>query len=120
MKKIIIFAAVSLLIASQAFAVGGTGTATGTLTTATTGVSAYGGTTATCATLIGKTSTGVGLGWSTGTNGYSVSTQHKSGTRTFGTSYDSTSIFYKDTTAGAVQTAGTATDQTAFSGWVSM
>ena len=43
--------------------------------------------------LIGKSSTGVGVAWMTGTGGYALITQHKSGTKGFATSYDSTSMF---------------------------
>ena len=119
MKKIIIILALSLM-ASQAFA---NGTATGTLSTSTTGLSAWGGIlAASCTTLIGKTSTGVGLGWSVGPNGYSLVTQHKSGSRAFGTAYNSTSIFYADVTnVGTAVSTPTLSDQTAFNtGWTSM
>jgi len=88
MKKIILAVAVTLF-ASQAFAATGSGTATGAIATmlATPGLSAYGGKVATNPpTLIGKTSTGVGLGWSTGATGYAMETQHKSGNRAYGTS----------------------------------
>ncbi len=49
--------------------------------------------------LIGKTSTGVGLGIATGPVGYALTTQHLSGTKAFGSRHDSTSIFTKDATA---------------------
>jgi len=61
-------------------------------------------TTATATTaLIGKTSTGVGLACSTTRLGYSIMTQHLQGSKAFGTSFDSTSIFSED-----VGTVGTA------------
>ena len=120
MKKIILFVAFSLLVAGQAFADGAT---SATLSLSSTGLSAFGGADGShCTTLIGKTSTGVGFGWNVGAQGYALSTQHKSGTRAFGTSFDSTSIYYKDTTAGALVSTGTVghSDSSAFAGWVSM
>ena len=120
MKKIALFLAFSLLVASQAFA---DGTTSSNLSLSSTGLSAYGGADAThCTTLIGKTSTGVGLGWNVGPQGYALSTQHKSGTRAFGTSYDSTSIYYQETPAGTLVSTGTVghSDSSAFTGWVSM
>ena len=97
MKNLIIIVAFSLLAASQAFADGAPSAA---LSLTSTGLSAYGGSsTSTCTTLIGKTSTGVGLGWNAGPQGYALTTQHKSGSRAFGTSFDSTSIYYLDVTS---------------------
>lgn len=92
MKKISFFVAVSLFVASSAFA------ATSfpiDLTKA--GKTLRGDKTSASGTtpLIGKTSTGVGLGYfgnATGT-GYAIITQHKNGTKIFGSSFDSTSVF---------------------------
>jgi len=71
--------------------------------------------------LIGKTSTGVGIGLlcvAEGT-GYSLVTQHLNGTKAFGSSYDSTSIFAIDVSnVGAPQLGvPTATDTTNFTTW---
>ncbi|GAC1447298.1 MAG: hypothetical protein PVSMB11_08600 [Desulfuromonadaceae bacterium] len=123
MKKIIIIVAFSLFAAGQAFAAG----ATGTMSLATTGKALYGDkTTATVnTTLIGKTSTGVGLGVSSGPVGYAMLSQHKSGTREFGTAYNSTSVFYVDIAAANIGTpfltVPGASDASVFAtGWTSM
>jgi hypothetical protein len=70
---------------------------------------------------IGRTSTNVGVAWQTNVNGYALMTQHKSGTKAYGSSYDSTAIYQ---TAGAVDPgtpaynggALTATDTKDFTG----
>ncbi|MBV5338615.1 MAG: hypothetical protein J0665_03510 [Deltaproteobacteria bacterium] len=68
------------------------------LTAATTGKSVFATATATAPTgtaqeLIGKTSTGVGVGLLTSSLGYCLVTQHINGTKAFGSAHDSTSIF---------------------------
>jgi hypothetical protein len=125
MKKIIALLAFSLLAATQVFAAGNSITMATDLTStsAKTGLTLYGDkTTATNqTTLIGKTSTGVALGAMSGAGGYALITQHKSGNRAFATSYDSTSVFYKDATVGtAVLAVPTKTDSSDFSAWTSM
>jgi hypothetical protein len=125
MKKIIVIAALSLLAATPAFA---DLAASGALVLTSTGLSVYGsnatGAVAVGTTpLIGKTSTGVGFGWKTGAGGYAILTQHKSGTRIFGSSHDSTSIVYKDTAPGVIPASSdtpSVSDFTAFGGWTSM
>jgi hypothetical protein len=119
MKKIIMILALSLFAAGSAFAAG---TNTGTLDLTKTGLSAYGQKGAGADILLGKTSTGVGLGWATSANGYSMVTQHKSGTRAFGTSYDTTSMFFVDKAVGTAAATPSASDSTAFGtgGWQSM
>ena len=104
MKKIIILTAISLLFVPSAFATGSL-----TLSLTTTGLSVYGAKSGVTMTvgdpgviLIGKTSTGVGVGLESEDAGYSVETQHKNGTKAFGSSFDSTSIYTKDVTAGTV------------------
>ncbi len=100
MKKIIIITTLLLFAASTSFA-GVSISMPGTLTKALTGKTVYGaasGTATTGSPLIGKTSTGVGIGLlctATGT-GYSMVTQHTSGTKAYGTTYDGTSIYAKD------------------------
>lgn len=116
----------SLLIATSAFA--GTSITMSSDLTATgskSGLSVYGDKTdATAATsaLIGKTSTGVSVGLLTGAGGYAVITQHKNGTKAFGSSFDSTSIFSSNVTTGAallaVPTEATSKDFTGT--WSSM
>lgn len=125
MKKIITTIAFSLFVATQAFAAA-TIDMPADLTAATTvtGGTLFGDkTTATASTtLIGKTSTGVALAAKTGTGGYAMVTQHKSGNRAFATSYDSTSVFYKDVVSvgTAVKSTVTKSDATEFSSWNSM
>lgn len=119
--KTLIFLFVALTFASTSFAA-----ASGALSLASgsTGVSLYGvvGTgTAAAATdpLIGKCSTGVGIGWNTTAAGYSIVTQHKSGSKVLGTSFDSTSIYSKEVaTVGTTEfsSAPTTTDTTDFTG----
>lgn len=128
MKKIIVFIAFSLLTSAQAFAGN-----TVILSLSTTGKALWGDVTgatianpgASPSVLIGKTSTGVGLGARTGAVGYAMTTQHKSGSRAFGTAYDATAVFYKDVTVGSLTDTGalitpTATDSSIYSGWTSM
>jgi hypothetical protein len=89
------------------------------------GSNVYGNTVAATAgtALIGKTSTNVGLGWSTNTGGYALETQHTSGTKAFGTASDATSIYQ-----APVVTVGTVVAPTSWttgassfgSGWTTM
>ena len=125
MKKIIALTVFSLLVSGQAFALN-TITMNSDLTAAAakSGLSLYGDksdATQATATLIGKTSTGVSVGVKVGAGGYAMVTQHKSGIKAFGTSFNSTSVFYKDATAGtAVLTVPNNTDATDFAAWQSM
>ena len=125
MKKMIIIVALSLFAASSAFA-GGAATiamdanlATGT----NNGLSIWASTAAGGATsgtgLISKTSTGVAVAMSTATTGYAVVTQHKKGTKAFGTSFDSTSIYsLAVTTVGTPVTVTlTGNNSAGFSSW---
>jgi hypothetical protein len=118
MKKIIAIVALSLLASTQAFAAAAV---TMVLTTGTpvTGATLYGDTSTTAttsSTLIGKTSTGVGFGGLTGVGGYAITTQHKSGNRQIGGSFDSTSLVYIDVTTVGIPVLGVpgASDHTAF------
>ena len=99
MKKILVMVAILALTATSSFAQATS--ATGTLSFTTTGMSLTGDpTTATLATAqLGKMSTGVDVGWITQVNGYAVMTQHKSGTKAFGSSYDSTAIYSTTSTS---------------------
>ncbi len=92
MKNICVLTALLLIFVPNCFAAG---SATGNLDFTKTGMTVEGGATATGTTsvAIGKTSTGVTVAWNTATGGYAIATQHKSGTKAYGTSYDSTSIF---------------------------
>jgi hypothetical protein len=133
MKKVIIINILALFVASYAFA-GTTGAATGTVdfTTPNTGLSLWGAATTVSVTnnvpaagtiLIGKNSTGVGTGWDTSGLGYMICTQHISGSKAFGTSYDSSAIYQIDVAKGVAVTPTAATDSSAFpsaSGWTTM
>ncbi len=120
MKKILILTAIALSLTSAAYA--------GTLTMVlpgTTGLTVYGDKTATATNaspLIGKNSSGVGIGMESSANGYSLFTQHKSGTKAFGSAYDSTSIYVRDvTTVGAVDTITLTTGSDSFaSPWTTL
>lgn len=96
MKKILVITAILALVASSCIAADIASGTTGTMSLAnSTGLQLHGDpTTATNATsLIGKASTGVSVAWSTDVNGYAIMTQHKSGTKAYGSSYDSTAIY---------------------------
>lgn len=130
MKKIIVIAAVLVFLAPNCFAAVSSSASASLDLVNNTGLSLYGdATTASSSTaLIGKTSTGVGVAWQTSLNGYALMTQHKNGTKAYGSSYDSTAIFVtkSETTPGtAAYNSGalTATDTTDFTdanGWKSM
>lgn len=125
MKKIIILAGLFMFAATSAFA--GVSVPIGTFGDA--GKTLHGvksGTADANSPLIGKTSTGVALGLlttATGT-GYSAVTQHKNGTKCYGSSFDSTSIYSKDvaTVGTAELSVPTATDSSNFTGtgWTSL
>ncbi|KAB0666896.1 hypothetical protein F6V25_05650 [Oryzomonas japonica] len=128
MKKTVVFAVMALLSASSVFAAS-TKIDLDISSTGKSGLSLYGGKTgvtispgAAGTTLIGKTSTGVGLGAITDTPGYALETQHKNGTKAYGSAYDSTSIYQKDVTAGTSDTSGySKTGSDAFgTGWTTM
>ena len=100
MKQVLVFTAILILAATSSFAATTdvASGATGTMSlTNSTGLelhaAATGDTAAKTTALIGKCSTGVGVGWATNVNGYTLVTQHKSGSKAYGTSYDSTSMF---------------------------
>ena len=123
MKKIAILTALALSTTTTAFAAGDIKMPS-TLTTATTGKSVWASkTSAVSGTgLVGKSSTGVGVGMLTQATGYAVVTQHLNGTKIYGTSFDSTSIYSKDvTTKGAPELAEPTAITTAdFDGWTSL
>ncbi len=118
MKKIITFTALALSVTSAAFA-----TDSLSLALTTTGLTVYGSKTAATALitdpLIGKTSTGVGVGAKTASTGYAIVTQHKNGTKAFGSSMDSTSVYTIPVTvtsgANVATTSPSNADSTLFS-----
>jgi hypothetical protein len=70
---------------------------------------------------IGKMSTNVIVGASYSATGYAIDTYHKSGTKAYGTAYDSTGIYWKDLGTGGTLTAPTSSAATeAYSGWTRM
>jgi hypothetical protein len=97
MKKIVMLVAFSMFAASTAFASGPSITMDADLlaTNAKTGLTVYGHKTAATPSTsqIGKTSTGVAVGLLTSIGGYSLVTQHKNGSKAFGSAFDSTSIY---------------------------
>jgi hypothetical protein len=120
MKKILVLTAMFSLVASFAFAdankgIDFTNSIGKTLRGATSGAGAS-------STLLGKCSTGVGVAWyldSTNGAGYALMTQHVSGTKAYGTSYDSTAVYITvtDVTPGVFAFGGGAlghTDTTDF------
>ena len=126
MKKLLIITALIMFVSTSAYAASST-TQDVTLTSkATTGKTLYGdpATASASTSLIGKTSTGVGLGIITSVLGYSIVTQHLNGTKVYGTSYDSTSMFAKTVgTVGTVELAkpsDIATTSFLATGWSSL
>ena len=128
MKNIFVLAALLLTFVPNCFAATGP-VAAGNLDFTDTGLTLQGGDTATGTTSvrIGKMSTGVSIAWFTSAGGYAIATQHKSGTKAYGTSYDSTSIFQTkaDVDPGTAAFTGgslSATDTTDFAGadWKAM
>ena len=95
MKKLLIMTAVLVLSATSCFALASGASGTMVLDGTDDGMTMYAHeTAATNATAsLGKFSTGVGVGWKTDVTGYALVTQHKSGTKGFGSSYDSTAIY---------------------------
>lgn len=70
---------------------------------------------------IGKLSTKVALGWNSVSGGYAINTQHEQGTKSYGSSYNSTSIYMLDvTTKGTAVAAPTSTGSDAFNSWKTM
>ena len=127
MKKIIVITSIFLLVATSSFAAISSGV-TGALAFTSVGLTLHGAATGSAAATtpqIGKTSTGVSVGWRTNVNGYALVTQHKSDTKAYGSSYDSTALFQStgDATPGAVvltTPAGTDTQSFTGSGWKTM
>lgn len=128
MKKILILTASLVFAATSCFALASAATGTMTLTTDT-GLELHASTTGVAATadtaLIGKLSTGVGIGWNTSTGGYALVTQHKSGTKAYGSSYDSTALYQtvaNGTPGTPILAVPTATDTADFAGtaWKAM
>lgn len=124
MKKIAILASFVLLYSASAFAASGS-LASNVLTWG--GAAVYGGVSGVVATspLIGKTSTNVGFGWFCDPTSYAIETQHKSGTKAFGTAADATSIYQITvTTVGTSMSPGTwgsnSTTFTANTNWTTM
>ena len=124
MKKILILTVIATFFATSAFA-GATIAMASPLTKATTGKTVWAASTGTAAatdTLIGKTSTGVGVGIRTLVTGYALTTQHVNGTKAYGSSYDSTSIYFLDVDTVGTPKLGTPTqvDTTDFVTWTIM
>ena len=119
MKKIILFALVSVLSATSAFAV--TSAASSASVLAEVGWSVFGdSTTATATTAkIGRLSTGVGLSFSTSAGSYALITQHKNGVRKYGSASDSTAITWATAAKDTVIAVPSAANATAIlgAGW---
>ncbi len=122
MRKVIIVNILAIFVASMAFAAGTD------MDFAKGGQGLYGGKDGVTlakggagTTLIGTSSTNVGVGFNTATGGYSINTQHLNGTKAFGTSYDSTAMYQKDVVKGTAETAPSTTGSDAFAtGWTTM
>lgn len=127
MKKILVITALIMFCASSSFAAVSV-SMDSALAKSNTGKTIYGATSGTATTSspqIGKTSTGVGIGIlcvATTGAGYSLVTQHMNGSKAFGTSYDSTSMYSIDvTTVGtAMKTVPTAITTADFAAWTAL
>jgi hypothetical protein len=93
MKKIAILTAFVVLYSAAAYAGVSSSAAQSSVDWTGSAVYGSGGTASSTTPLIGKTSTGVGIAWKSDPNGYAIVTQHKSGTKAFGTAADATSIY---------------------------
>jgi hypothetical protein len=116
MKKLIILIVVALSFSAPAYAV----TATAAIGVGTVGGEILRATDP--ATLdIGRASKGVLFGWNTALTGYSVNTYHLQGTKIYGSSYDSTALYFSDVGTGATLVApSSSVSEEAFSGWTAM
>ena len=116
--------AVLALAATNCFAADVASGATGDMVFTATGLQLHGdaATASKTTARIGKSSTGVGIGWTTSTAGYALVAQHMSGTKAYGSSYDSTAIYQSadGTPATVILAKPTATDTTSFSSWKAM
>jgi len=123
MKKIVILTVLALFAAAPAFA-GIQALATGAVT-AQEGSSIYGGVDAadalaTTHVLIGKMSKGVKFTSGYTSIAYAIATKHTSGSKEYGTSYDSTAIKFRDVgLAGLAAVSGT-TEAAFGTGWTTM
>lgn len=106
--------AVVSLSATAAMAADSAAGATGVSTTANTSLKAVTPSGAT----IAKASKNVTFGWNTTSTGYSLATFHASGTKSYGTGYDSTKLYFNDATAVAAPSSSLAS--TSFANWTAM
>lgn len=118
MKKTILLIVMVLLVSA--------GSALATTFDAAGGQAITGTKTGQNAVAMGKLSNNVSLRCiydTTTPTGFSATTKHLSGNRTFGTSYDDTRIYYKDATVGKSVTEEntvTVSDSSAWDGWSSL
>lgn len=128
MKKIIALTALMIAVSSAAYAAG-TALASGATLTTGNGEVIHGGADATAAAadaapVLGRLSKGVHLGVNYQTdaalNGYALHTKHNTGSKQYGTAFDSTAIFSMESSSAV--TAPSAASATTFSatGWTAM
>jgi hypothetical protein len=80
-----------------------------------------GGVGSTAGTPLAKMSTNVLIGAAFDSSGYAVDTYHTSGTKAYGTAFDSTALFWQELGVNGTLTAPTVSDGTAFdTGWTKM
>jgi hypothetical protein len=125
MKKILMLAAIFALVTTSCFAADVASDPTGDMVFTATGLQLHGaaGTASNATAIIGKCSTGVGVGWVTEDDGYALITQHENGTKAYGSSYDSTSLYSIIAVKGTVKDAAPANITTATfvgTGWTAM
>jgi hypothetical protein len=117
MKKIVLLIIIALSVSTPAFA-----TATAASGVSDVEAQTLAGT-APAALDIGRSSKGVLYAWSTSLTGYAIATYHMSGTKFYGTTYDSTKFFFDDVGTGATLTAPTssaAAEAFPLSSWTAM
>ena len=114
MKKLLVFISLSIFVGTSALAAE---VEMDLSKKENTGKTLYGAASDTANTPLGKTSTGVGVGVLSDASGYAVVSQHMSGTKAYGSSYDSTAIYttVNDVTIGtAYLSIPTVSDSTDF------
>ncbi len=124
MKKIALLLAIMMFAACGSALAAGTALATNTITS-TDGLQIYGGVDATDAArsdgvLLGKMSKGVYFRSAYGSTGFAAATKHTSGTKAYGTAYNSTAIRFSDIGTAAIPSLGSADNGAFGSTWTSM
>jgi len=125
MKKSMILLSLISLLAFAGNALAATALGTGESNTNGTGETIYGVAGAGATTggvVLGRLSKGVQIGVNYTTAGYALTTKHLTGSKRYGTAFDSTAIYNFESASGDAVVAPTAANQSAFAaaGWTAM